>query len=115
MSRPRKTAASRMSCKITFRLTQAEYNKLDAEAQRIGLSANQFARKLACSRAGKLITKTYKRFDPAYIAQLKRLGNLLNQLVKNAHIFKRVSPKVSQLCLQIEKIIFEAIDEEVDE
>lgn len=115
MSRPRKTATTRMSRKITFRLTQKEYDLLTSKAALLGISANQLARKLALGGTSQLVIKTYKRFDPALIAQLHRIGNNLNQLIKNAHIFKRVSPQVASLCDKIETIVFQAIDDEVDE
>ncbi|MEO0510811.1 MAG: plasmid mobilization relaxosome protein MobC [Verrucomicrobiota bacterium] len=115
MSRPRKTEAARMSRRITFRVTQAEYDRLTIKAKSLSLSAAQFARKLALDPRNKIVLNTYKRFDPAYIAQLKRIGNNLNQLVKNAHVFKRVSPRVDLLLEDIRAIIFMAIDEEFDD
>ena len=58
MSRPRKAAASRMSHRITFLLTKAEYDKLEAKASPLGLSPSQLARKLAFSQASKLVINT---------------------------------------------------------
>ena len=104
-----------MSRQIIFRLTQSDYDRLEEQAEQVGLSINQLARHLTCDRSSQLVIKTYKRIDPAYLKRLDRLGNNLNQLVKNAHIFKRVSPKVGELCNEIERVIFEVIDAEVQE
>jgi hypothetical protein len=53
------------------------------------------------------------RFDPRYLAQVKRIGNNLNQLVHNAHIFGRVSPRLEVLCEEIQQIVLEAVKEQL--
>lgn len=112
MSRPRKAHAAAKSRRIHFRLTQEAYALLEAEAHTAGLSVHQLARIRSCSKTRKVIVKSTTRLDPAYIAELKRIGHNLNQLVKNAHIFKRVSPQVEPLCELIEQLILKAIDQE---
>lgn len=115
MSRPRKQRSDRMPRQIIFRLDDANYDRLEADARRAGLSVNQLARRLTCQRAGKLVIRTCHRFDPAFLKRLERIGHNLNQLVKNAHIFKRVSPQVAELCERISAMIDEAVEQEVDE
>jgi hypothetical protein len=44
---------------------------------------------------------------------VKRIGNNLNQLVHNAHIFGRVSPQVETLCQEIHQVVLEAVKEEI--
>ena len=57
------------------------------------------------------MVKTQRGHDPVLIKQLYHLGVNLNQLTKNAHIFKRVSPKVEELCHRIEVLMDEALGE----
>jgi hypothetical protein len=60
------------------------------------------------------VVKTYRRSDPAFLARLDRIGHNLNQVVKNAHIFGRVSPRIEQLCREIDRIVMQAIEESFD-
>ncbi len=115
MSRPRKQDAAKLSRQVIFRMKDTDYEKLEAQAKLVGMSVNQLARLLTCDRSKQLVIETHSRMDPAYLKRLDKLGHNLNQLVKNAHIFKRVSPKVEELCNQIEQVIFEVVYEEVDE
>ena len=114
MSRPPKTEATKMSHQIIFRLKREDYDRLQTQAARVGLSVNQLARKLTRERTHKLVITTYQRMDPIFITRLERLGNNLNQITKNSHIFKRISPNLEKLCHKIEQLIDEAINDELD-
>lgn len=115
MSRPSKTEAAKLSRQIIFRVKSEEYEQLQEQAKLVGLSVNQLARKLTCQRMRKLVITTYKRIDPIFIKQLQKLAHNVNQLTKNAHIFKRVSPNLDSLCMRIEQLIDKAVNEEVDD
>lgn len=114
MPRPRKSRDDSLSRRIHFRVSTDEYARLEAEAYSEGLSPHQLAR-LRSLRDHKRSrhARSYRRADPALIAQLKRIGTNLNQLVKSAHYFKTACPgEVSQLCNRIAQIIHHAIEDE---
>ncbi len=106
-------AAPRRRHQIIFRLNDLEYEPLRARAEQCGLTANELMRALARTHESRVNFQVSARFDPVYIAQVKRIGNNLNQLVHNAHIFGRISPRVEALCDEIEKIVVEAVQEQI--
>ncbi len=113
MARPRKATHERKSRQIIFRLTEEEYAQICAHAKQAGMPPNELARLLTKCVHKRVVIKTYPHLDPAYIAQIKRIGQNLNTLTKNAHIFKRVSPKVEALCNEIREIIENAANERI--
>lgn len=112
MSRPRKSSDTQKSRQISFRLTETEYAQLEAVAERAGLRITELARRVTLKRHHRIVIHTTRRLDPAFIAHLRAVGLNLNQLVHNAHIFGRVSPKVSQLCDEIRRIVLAAAETE---
>lgn len=112
MARPGKNAEERRSRQIIFRLTGAEYEALCAAAARAGLPPNELARQLACKGQARLVVRTVQRCDPAFLKRIDRIGHNLNQLVKNAHIFGRVSPRIAPLCEIIDRLLDEALRED---
>lgn len=112
MARPRKPNETRKSRVITFRITETEFNELLSVANVAGMCVNKIARLAALANAGRIVVKTHAKADPALIAKLHRIGHNLNQLVKNAHIFGRVSPRLEELADTIEGIIADAVDQE---
>lgn len=113
MSRPRKATGAKLARQIIFRLKAKDYDKLSAQATRLGLSVNQLARKLTCEKSCTLVITTHNRVDPLLIKRLDRLANNLNQMTKNSHIFGRISPNLEVLCGKIEALIDDAINDEV--
>jgi hypothetical protein len=112
MVRPRMEKFERKSRKISFRLTEAEFVRLTHRAAAADLPVHQLARDLTMMKVKRLVVKRERRHDPVLIKQLYAIGVNLNQLTKNAHIFKRVSPKVEDLCFRIEALMNEALGEE---
>ena len=106
-------AAPRRRHQIIFRLNDLEYEPLRARAEQCGLTVNELMRALARTSDGRVSFQVTSRFDPLYIAQVKRIGNNLNQLVHNAHIFGQVSPQVETLCQEIHQVVLEAVKEEI--
>lgn len=113
MSRPRKSADARLTRKIEFRLSQAAFDQLETQADKLGLSVHQLARQLAMSKSGKLQIQSIPKADPELIAQVKRLGVLVNQIAKRLHMTGRVSPHLDHICQQIEIVVMRAVDQEV--
>ena len=114
MARPRIAPSSRKAHRIVFRLSQAELLPLAQKAAAMDLSVNEAARKLVLSRVERVVVDVGHTHDPALVKQLHHIGHNLNQLVKNAHIFGRVSPRVEQLCDRIDRLMDEVIRKEVD-
>jgi AraC-like DNA-binding protein len=114
MSRPKKSADARRSRHVIFRLTEEEYDRLCALAERAGLSPNELGRRLTARGLKRLVIQTCRRCDPALLNHLARMGNNLNQVVKNAHIFGRVSHRIEQLCATIDQMIAQAVEDTID-
>lgn len=114
MSRPRKNEEHRRTRTVIFRVTQSEFEKLERKAEEANLRVNEIARIASLSNASRIVVQAYATNDPALLKRLQRIGHNLNQLVKNAHIFGRVSPKVEELCFLIESIVIEAASKEWD-
>jgi hypothetical protein len=112
MARPTKNADRRLSRHIIFRLTDEEYESLHDKAVLAGLSTNELARRLTNRGKRKLVVETTKRIDPAFLKRIDRIGQNLNQLVKNAHTFGRISPQIDALATAIDEIIHEALHED---
>lgn len=113
MSRPKKNADARLCCHLTFRLTAQEFEEHCRVAERAGLSPNELARRLNRKQRGLIVIQTFRRCDPAFLKRIDRIGHNLNQLVKNAHIFGRISPHIEPLCATIDQLIMQAIEEDV--
>lgn len=112
MSRPQKTADNRRSYQVIFRLNRREHDLLHHKAELAGLSPNGLARRFTCNGSKTLVIRTSQRCDPAFLKRLDQIGHNLNQLVKNAHIFGRVSPQVDLLCGKINRVIDDALKED---
>lgn len=108
MPRPTLPNDHRRTRQIIFRVTLAEFNRLARQAEAAGLRPNELARRAALAKGKRLVLHTHAINDPALLKRLERIGHNLNQLVKNAHIFGRVSPKVEGLCETIRALIEEA-------
>lgn len=109
MARPKTTRARRKAHVVSFRISDADFFCLSHKAAAANLSVSALARKLALSRLPEIAIQNVASCDPALLKQLYHIGHNLNQLVKNAHIFKRVSPQVESLCQRIEILMDEAI------
>jgi len=114
MSRPKKHAQNRRTRHVIFRLTPAEHERLCRLAERAGLPPNELARRLTRGGQRRVVIKTYRRCDPAFLKRIDQIGHNLNQIVKNAHIFGRISPRVELLCREIDGIINHALEESDD-
>jgi hypothetical protein len=115
MPRPRKNAKSRRNRHVIFRLTDEEYDALCATAERAGLSPNELGRRIVRKRHHRVVVHTYRHYDPAFLKRIDHIGHNLNQLVKNAHIFGRVSPRIEQLCETIDRLVSQAIEDSIDD
>lgn len=112
MGRPKMKNRERKVRTISFRVTEAELMRLAHRAAAANLPVHQLARKLVLMRTKRLVVKTERATDPVLLKQLYHIGVNLNQLAKNSHIFKRVSPQVESLCLRIQALMDEALDEQ---
>jgi len=106
----RRSAAPKKSRSIIFRLTEAEHALLSEEASKIGLTANELARSFARTPKGRISVKMHAQSDPAFIAELKRIGNNLNQLAKHANLYGDLPPQLEATCQEVRAIIVEAAE-----
>lgn len=103
---------SRLARSVSFRLCEADYARLAYQAAVADLRINEFARRRVLQEQCSISITMLRQTDPALIQHLLSIGNNLNQLTKNAHIFGRVSPQVTTLCERIERIIDVAVDDD---
>jgi len=114
--RPLKSSKEKRTRQISYRLTEPEYLPLEAVANRAGLRVNELARRLALQSKQEVQQASQSHAaDPAVIKRLDRAGWNLNQLVRNAHIYKNVPPVVAELCEEIRAIVKAAVLERVKE
>lgn len=66
-----------------IRCSRAELAAIEARARDAGLNASDFIRRAALGHPVEVIK--LERLHPADLAQLKRLGNLLNQIARALH------------------------------
>ena len=90
---------------VSYRITYTQYYRLVYNAAASDQSVNEWARLSALSSGQRVSIRLISQCDPALLKQIHHIGQNLNQLVKNAHIFKRVSPQVEPLCFQIKQIL----------
>jgi len=108
MARPLSEKHTHRTRRIVFRITESEYLRLSHQAAALDLKLNAYARLLALESNGG-VKATPLSSNPALIKQIHHIGHNLNQLVKNAHIFGRISPKVEQLTVRINGLIDKAL------
>lgn len=113
MARPKLTPSQRKAHRIVFRLTDGEYLPLSQKAAALDLPTNELARDLTLFKVEKLIVEAQGRPSPALLKQLHYIGHNLNQLVKNAHIFGRMSPRIEQLCQRIDTLMDDTLGKEI--
>jgi hypothetical protein len=73
---------------------------------------NELARRLTRRGRHRLVIHTSRRHDPAFIAQIRALGNNLNQIALRSNLTGRVSPKVESLCDEIRRVMLDAAQAE---
>lgn len=112
MARPRKPSDEQLSRRIGFRVSEAFYAAIQADAAQAGMGPNELARQLTLRGHSRLVIQTTRRHDPALIAQIHRVGLNLNQLVKNAHTLGVVSPVVHEVCEEIRQLVLAATQHE---
>ena len=115
MARPSKADTTLLSRQIAVRLTEDEHEELMRIARSAGVRPAELARLLIRRRRGSIVFEVSPTPCPTVLKRLDRIGRNLNQLVKNAHIFKRVSPRVERLCEEITSLILESVSREVEE
>jgi len=108
MPRPRKPSDTQLSRHISFRVSEAFHAAITADASEAGLGPNELARLLTMRGQGRLVINTTRQHDPAFIAQVHRIGLNLNQLVKSAHLRGSVSPLVDHVCAEIQTLVLAA-------
>jgi hypothetical protein len=65
---------------VTFRLSASEHADIVLAAKQVNLPPSVYVRHAALAKP--LVVKSYNTLAPEDVAQLKRLGNLLNQIAR---------------------------------
>jgi len=98
-------AAPKRTKTIIFRLTDAEFAQLSLKASELGLSSNELARALARTPEGRTTVQTANAADPALIAEIKRIGNNLNQIAKHANLYGELPEQLDTVCLEVSALL----------
>ena len=114
MARPTAPKHQKKGRVVSFRATRSEFARLEFNASATFLSVNHVAREKVFGHIMSPEIRIIPAIDPVLIKELHHIGHNLNQLVKNAHIFERVSLQVEGLCIRIDRLIDRAVGEEVD-
>lgn len=110
MVRPKSDPMTHRTYRVTLLLNSSERLRLHFKASALNMKPSSFARATLFESFIHFEQRT-NRFDPVFIQQLHYIGVNLNQIVKNAHIFKRLSPNVEALAERISKLIDEAMED----
>jgi len=113
MARPALPSQNLKCHTIAFRVTEDEFARLLRLAVETNRRVNDLARTLTLARSAKVRIEGGPQYDPAVVKQLHYIGHNLNQLVRNAHTFGRISPNVERLCFRIEELMDDVISQEV--
>lgn len=70
---------------VTIRITEAQYTRLHADAERSGMTISGLAEQLVCKGRVAVVTRAEAGLDRAMVSELKRLGNNLNQIAHAAN------------------------------
>ena len=108
-----KSGTGKKSHVISYRITHTQYFRLVYNAVASNRSVNEWARTSALKSGQKISIKLVSQCDPALLKQIHYIGHNLNQLVKNAHIFGRISPRVEPLCIRIKQVLERALKVEL--
>jgi len=84
MARPKVSKADKRSVKFSFRLTEAEQQKLFQLAETLGLAPGRIVRDKVFK--GRFPEPKMAKIDVNTYAQLKKIGVNLNQVVKLIHL-----------------------------
>lgn len=85
--------------KVTIRLTQDEYNKLNNETQKLNMSMSELIRHKILNKKVKVKSK----LSTQIVYELNRIGNNLNQIAKHCNTTKTIDKLVLQQLVDIEK------------
>ena len=77
--------ASPRSQVMTFRVTSDEQAAIAADAGMAEMTVSGFLTALVVGRKLRFVQSSYQRMDPAVLAELRRIGNNLNQLAHAAN------------------------------
>ena len=100
---------------VIFRLPESDYAPLEAIAIRARIGVNELARRITRRRYNRVVIEVVRRHDPALIAQLRALGINLNQIARRMHQSDRLPRNLEPLCDEIRRVMFEAIESDVDQ
>ena len=80
MPRARAQPTQKRHRQINIRVTDDDHARLTAEAKRVGLKLALFCEMLLLKGKVELAQTTIHRLDPALFAELRRIGNNVNQV-----------------------------------
>lgn len=99
----------RLTARLTVRLTPSELSRVRARAKKLRLTPSELVRRRLSG--GKLIVKYYQTVDPAVIAQIKAIGNNLNQIAKVCNARRSAPPaRLNTVLKDIEDFVLKAVD-----
>lgn len=102
--RPRHAPGTGRGVWLSFRVTQAELDAIEARAAAAGLDRSTYARRAALG--ARIVALRVPAIHLAAIGQLQRIGNNLNQAVKLVHE-GRLSPEFAPALREVHRLLGE--------
>lgn len=91
MARPKKDDHERKDAQLNIRMTFAQFAAVESAASSLGVTAAEFGRHIFAKR--RLPAPRAARVDPALVAQVRRVGVNLHQLLTDARFHGSVDRK----------------------
>lgn len=107
---PRDKTAARRTRRLIVRMTDEERARLRANAAKAGLRVSEYVRRMAID--GEVVVRRDSAYGMSMASQLRRIGVLLNQLTRLAHIEGELPPELAQLCGRVEGILDKIVEPE---
>lgn len=102
MTRPRKKEDARAR-RLIVRINDEEQARIRAEAREAGLPVSEYVRR--ASVEGRVTVRRESAYGMSLASQLRRIGNLLNQLTRLAHIDGELPPELPALWRKLDVLL----------
>ncbi|MEM7709663.1 MAG: plasmid mobilization relaxosome protein MobC [Pseudomonadota bacterium] len=104
MARPRKDPAEQRRHRISYTLTDAELERLEARAARVGAaSIHRFAREMALERPMRVSETPVAPFE--LLRELRAIGVNINQQTRKLNATGAVTPELRRLWAKLDGLL----------
>lgn len=103
MARPKKDVKSLKAIVVSFRLNVDKYLELSDNTESLGMSIPNFVRKKI---SGKILKRRrYSTLDRKVLIELSRIGNNINQLIRQGNLGMRNPLMLSEQLMELKNLL----------